>query len=89
MTEATDSPHLTASNIKGSFHVGCAESDHWAPVEMINQLEGYVSEHAPKVEWNGTRARSTASYFQIVLANIITKQRSVTGTDCCRCFDNT
>jgi carboxymethylenebutenolidase len=50
MTEATDSPHLTASNIKGSFHVGCAESDHWAPVEMINQLEGYVSEHAPKVE---------------------------------------
>lgn len=53
MTEAADSPHLSANQITGGFHIGCAQTDHWAPVEMINQLETYVEQHAPNVhiEW--------------------------------------
>lgn len=53
MTEAKDSPHLTAQYIQGGFHIGCAQTDHWAPVEMIDQLESYLATHAPqiRVEW--------------------------------------
>ncbi len=53
MTEAKDSPHLTADNISGEFYIGCAQTDHWAPVEMINRLERYLSDHATnvRIEW--------------------------------------
>lgn len=53
MTEEADSPHLSAPDIQGEFYIGCAESDHWAPVEMINRLKGYLQEHneAVRIEW--------------------------------------
>jgi carboxymethylenebutenolidase len=53
MTEAEDSPHLGAAQIQGEFYIGCAQTDHWAPVEMINRLQQYI---APlnsniRIEW--------------------------------------
>ena len=38
VTDASDSPHLTAANAKGELYVGCAETDHWAPPEMVEAL---------------------------------------------------
>lgn len=53
MTEAADSPHLNAANVSGEFYIGCAQYDHWAPVEMINRLQHFTEEHAARVriEW--------------------------------------
>tara|TARA_R110002072_G_scaffold20841_3_gene75163 strand:+ start:44565 stop:45284 length:720 start_codon:yes stop_codon:yes gene_type:complete len=52
-TEALDSPHLDAAKIDGEFYIGCAETDDWAPPEMINQLEAYLNEQKvnARVEW--------------------------------------
>jgi carboxymethylenebutenolidase len=38
MTEAEDSPHLGARKAKGEIYIGCAEIDHYAPLEMVNAL---------------------------------------------------
>jgi carboxymethylenebutenolidase len=38
VTDASDSPHLTAARAKGELYVGCAETDHWAPPEMVAAL---------------------------------------------------
>jgi carboxymethylenebutenolidase len=52
-TDAPDSPHRTADKITGELYVACAETDVWAPPEMIAAL----SEHLAKtkirhrVEW--------------------------------------
>ena len=37
-TEALDSPHRQAAKIKGELYFGCAETDEWAPKEMIDRL---------------------------------------------------
>jgi carboxymethylenebutenolidase len=38
VTDQADSPHLTAARAKGELYVGCAEVDHWAPLEMVETL---------------------------------------------------
>jgi carboxymethylenebutenolidase len=38
VTDQADSPHLTAARAKAELYVGCAESDHWAPLEMVETL---------------------------------------------------
>jgi carboxymethylenebutenolidase len=38
VTDAPDSPHLAAARVKGELYVGCAETDHWAPPEMVEAL---------------------------------------------------
>ncbi len=38
MTDQPDSPHRTARNAKGEIYVACAETDRWAPPEMIAPL---------------------------------------------------
>ena len=40
--DASDSPHLDAPLIKGEMYFGCAETDEWAPREMIDGLEAYL-----------------------------------------------
>jgi len=52
-TDAPDSPHRTADKITGELYVACAETDVWAPPEMIAAF----SEHLAKtkirhrIEW--------------------------------------
>ena len=42
-TDADDSPHRTANRIKGELYVGCAETDVWAPREMIDALQTHLA----------------------------------------------
>jgi carboxymethylenebutenolidase len=38
ITDAPDSPHRIAHNAKGEIYFGCAEVDHWMPLESIAPL---------------------------------------------------
>jgi len=52
-TDAVDSPHLDAEKIPGELYFGCAETDEWAPPEMIAALDGYLREAGAnyRIEW--------------------------------------
>ncbi len=51
--EADDSPHRHLASTTAAMYVGAAESDHWAPPEMIAELEASITKSgAPcRVEW--------------------------------------
>jgi len=52
-TDAHDSPHLDADKITGELYFGCAETDEWAPREMVealgDHLESVGTNH--RIEW--------------------------------------
>ncbi len=52
-TDAADSPHRTAARIKGELYVGCAETDVWAPREMIDALAEHLAttDVRHRIEW--------------------------------------
>jgi carboxymethylenebutenolidase len=39
VTEAADSPHIMAKKAKADIYFGCAERDHYVPLEMIETLK--------------------------------------------------
>lgn len=39
VTDAADSPHLVARKAKGDIYFGCAERDHYVPLDMIDALK--------------------------------------------------
>jgi carboxymethylenebutenolidase len=39
MTDKSNSPHLAARKTKAELYFGCAETDHWAPIEMVRALK--------------------------------------------------
>jgi carboxymethylenebutenolidase len=53
MTEAADSPHLDATKIIGEMYFACAETDSYAPTEMVEALAAYLAktEIKARVEW--------------------------------------
>ena len=52
-TDSVDSPHLEASKIGGEMYFGCAETDDWAPPEMVQKLDQHLSETGInyRIEW--------------------------------------
>lgn len=52
-TDAEDSPHLDADKIQGEMYFGCAETDEWAPTEMVEALESHMKTSGAnyRVEW--------------------------------------
>jgi carboxymethylenebutenolidase len=38
VTDRDDSPHLAARRAKAELYFGCAETDHWAPLETVEAL---------------------------------------------------
>lgn len=52
-TEALDSPHLTADRVRGELYFGCAETDEWAPREMIERLDAHLAATGVRyrIEW--------------------------------------
>jgi carboxymethylenebutenolidase len=44
LTDAPRSPHLLAPRIKGEIYFACAETDHWAPLPMVEALRAYLAE---------------------------------------------
>lgn len=43
LTDAEDSPHLHAGNIMGEMYFGYAETDQYAPQQMIDDLKTYLN----------------------------------------------
>ena len=41
--DAEDSPHLSAGKIKGEMYFGCAETDEYAPQQMIDDLDRHLA----------------------------------------------
>jgi carboxymethylenebutenolidase len=39
VTDQADSPHLAAQRAKAELYFACAETDHWAPLEMVQALD--------------------------------------------------
>jgi carboxymethylenebutenolidase len=50
VTDQTDSPHLMARATKAEVYFGCAEIDHWAPLEMVEQLRASLADQGKRVE---------------------------------------
>ena len=52
-SDASDSPHLDAHKIEGEMYFGCAETDEWAPKEMIDGLDDHLASTGIRyqVEW--------------------------------------
>ena len=52
-TDAEDSPHKTAGRITGEIYFGCAETDQWAPPEMIENLDEHLAKAGInyRIEW--------------------------------------
>lgn len=52
-TDDPDSPHGLAREIPAEMYIGCAETDHWAPPEMIAGLDGHLAAAGARyrIEW--------------------------------------
>ncbi len=52
-TDADDSPHLAADKIQGEMYFGCAETDDWAPPEMVEKLDAHLATTgiSYRIEW--------------------------------------
>ena len=53
LTDKKDSPHLLADKINGEIYIACAETDDYAPTEMVKQLDAYLKSHNTnyRIEW--------------------------------------
>jgi carboxymethylenebutenolidase len=50
VTDSDNSPHLIAKNSPAEFYFACAERDHWAPQEMVDQLKKELKNANGEVE---------------------------------------
>jgi carboxymethylenebutenolidase len=52
-TDSPDSPHRHADRMKAEVYIGCAQTDVWAPPEMISALDAHLKTTALKyrIEW--------------------------------------
>ena len=52
-TDAEDSPHRDADKVEAELYFGCAETDEWAPKEMLDELEGHLAAAGvhSRIEW--------------------------------------
>ena len=58
--DAPDSPHRHLGAIAGEIYIGCAETDHWAPPEMVSEFERALAEAATAGLSAGLSAGSAA-----------------------------
>ena len=50
VTDAADSPHLAAAKARAELYFGCAETDHWAPLPMVEKLKAALADRAMDTE---------------------------------------
>jgi carboxymethylenebutenolidase len=50
VTDSDNSPHLVARRSPAEFYFACAERDHWAPQEMVDQLKNDLAGANGEVE---------------------------------------
>ncbi len=53
VTDGDDSPHRRLSEVPGEVYVACAETDHWAPPDLIAEFEAaaVAADANVRVEW--------------------------------------
>ncbi len=53
-TDRDDSPHRSLANSNAEIYIGCAETDKWAPPELVAEFEAAMIEYETRgqVEWN-------------------------------------
>jgi carboxymethylenebutenolidase len=51
--DAPSSPHLRADQVQGELYFACAETDDWAPPEMIKELDEHLAKAGVRynIEW--------------------------------------
>ena len=42
-TDSADSPHLLADKVRGELYFACAETDKYAPKEMVDKLQAHLA----------------------------------------------
>jgi carboxymethylenebutenolidase len=50
VTDKPNSPHLAARKAKAELYFGCAETDHWAPMELVENLKASLAADKIKAE---------------------------------------
>jgi carboxymethylenebutenolidase len=50
VTDQADSPHLAGDKTKAELYFGCAETDHWAPLEMLPPLRQSLADAGAAAE---------------------------------------
>jgi carboxymethylenebutenolidase len=50
VTDRQDSPHLAAQSTDARLYFGCAEKDHYAPLEMIERLRAELAANSANAE---------------------------------------
>ena len=50
VTDQPDSPHLAAARAPAEYYVACAETDVWAPPEMVEAFTGSMRAHGVNAE---------------------------------------
>jgi carboxymethylenebutenolidase len=50
VTDQADSPHLAAGKTAAELYFGCAETDHWAPMAMVESLAAAMAGAHAEVE---------------------------------------
>jgi len=51
--DADDSPHRDAERIQAELYFGCAETDRWAPRELVDKLDAHLAQSGARyrIEW--------------------------------------
>ena len=76
---------LTADKIQGEMYFGCAETDEWAPPEMVEKLDAHLASTGINYRTSGTRKPNTALFFRNVARSFTRRPRSGTGNACSPC----
>jgi len=50
VTDQDDSPHLVAQRARAELYFACAETDRWAPLEMVEALDASVKQGRARAE---------------------------------------
>jgi carboxymethylenebutenolidase len=50
VTDQPDSPHLMARKAKAELYIACAETDRWAPLEMVEALATSLEDLGDRAE---------------------------------------
>ncbi|WP_334163823.1 dienelactone hydrolase family protein [Phenylobacterium sp.] len=50
VTDQDDSPHLAAQRARAELYFACAETDRWAPLEMVEALDAAVKQGRARAE---------------------------------------
>ena len=64
------SPHPRAARSAGELYFACAETDDWAPPEMIAELDRHLGEAGVVTPSNGIRVHITVLLFQAAVRYI-------------------